>query len=60
MTTIQIVCDDCGDSLKTHYNDGRLEVVPCLRCEDRRKRLAYEKGWREGVQKYLIEEKGES
>ena len=56
MATVQIVCSNCGDHLKVYYDNERLEVVPCLPCEDRRKRLAYEKGWREGVEKYRREE----
>lgn len=62
MATVRIICSECGGHVKVYYDpglgedNGRLEVVPCAPCEETKRKLAYEKGWREGVAKYLEEE----
>jgi len=56
MATVHIVCVDCGGSLTIYYDDSRLEVVSCGICAAREKRLAYQKGWADGLKNYLREE----
>ena len=61
---VKISCSNCGRDLRTSCNvsysddtqteDIRLEIYKCEKCC----KIAYEKGWQEGVAKYL-NQKGE-
>lgn len=47
---IDVVCDECGDVLKTSYDRRRekIEVSPCGACLDKERRIAYADGQKDG------------